>query len=302
MTQRDPDPASLPEATPLLSYERQMDDGAMAWVVRFIGAWAICNGAVDVLDHVIRLINYDVMFGVNFRDPQRLGLLASLLFGLTLVGFGIAIARRSRAGFHGSLIALVVAPMFQLGSAVFAGAGQIALFLMTSLVVPATALFAVLLSVLRRADARGALRPLRARPPETRQDANNIGFLISRLGWLYLADGSRIFVDFAMMALGTWAGTPTPLWSWQTGIQVAMYLALGACGLLLCQRRVWALWFAAGILPMRAIIEFLVMRLYYSPIPIPSEVLVGQLPSVLGTAANVFMLCILARKTARTGM
>ena len=301
MAQRDPDPSSLPEAVPVLSYERQTDDGAMEWVVRFIGAWVICSEAFETLSRVARQAASGLDAGLIVRDQYQLARLASLFCRFGLIVFGIAIARRYRYGFHGSLIVVAAGLLPELAFHILSGSGRIVLFALPSLVIPAAALFAVLVSVLRRADAKGVLQPVRANRSDTLVDGDGFCFLMSRLGWLYLAQGGMAILHVAMVPLFPWAGIPMPDWSWRTGIEVAVCLTVATCGVLLCQRRAWALWLLAWILPIQLIIGFLAVWRYSSIAGIPlSTILTAYVPTVLTIASNVFMLCLLARKAART--
>ncbi|GEM_PF-6622928 len=306
MTQRDPDPASLPETIPLLSYERQTDDGAMDWVLRFVGAWVICVGTAYTLFYVVVCVaSYGLTLEFMFRDLQRLSRFASLLCSLSSIIFGIAIARRYRYGFYGSLIVLAVAPLLELAFDMSAGAGRVGLFFLPSRVLPVAALFAALLSVLRRADAKGVLQPVHVNRLGSPQDGGSLGFLISRTGWVFLAQGGVVLVDLAMLPVFSWAGFPSSPWSLDRVALVGTYLAVGTCGLLLCQRRAWALWLLAGTLVTQVTMqEFLMWQYYYSTTgnPIFTITAVYHLNSVLITTASIVMLCLLARKAARTGI
>ena len=304
MAQHDPDPAALPEAIPVLSYERQTDDGAMGWVVRFIGAWVICEGAAAASPQIVEVLRSGLLtIVVDMRYWQQLFLPASLICNLALIGFGVAIARQRRHAFYGGLTMTIVALMPELVVTFSTGGGRDALFSLLYTILPAAASFAVLLSVLRRADARSILHPIRVNRLDALEKGDSISFLISRLGWLYLAWGGRVVVSLAMLPLLIRAGRAKPEWSWQTGVSIALYLAVGACGLLLQQRKAWALRLLVWLLLIHLISQF-VIQWSYAPARanlIP-WLLYVYLSTVLETVASIVLLCLLAHKAARTGM
>lgn len=294
MTEQDPNPAALPEAIPVLSYERQTYDGAMEWVVRFVGAWVICTAAASLLFHVAHVINARSAWLSSLRigttTPSLLGDLASIVFG-------VAIVKQRRFGFHGKLAVLVMVLGISLISTITTNRAMVSLAIMPPKVLQTGVLFAVLLSVLRRADARGVIEPVRMDRTDARQDASSIGFLISRMGWVYLAQGGMVFVHFATLPLFIWGGGTMASWNWQSSIQVVTLLTVGMCGLLLLQRRVWALWWLAVALPLDAGSQLLVVWTYILPSGYSRAALATTLiPTVVGTAANVCLLCALARR------
>ena len=299
MTQPGPDPASLPEAIPVLSYERQTDDGAMDWVVRFIGAWVICRGAGSVLPYLVQAFRSASITG--FLSPSTRWA-TPLLGGLASILFGTAIVRRQRYGFHGSLVLLAVVPVIGMAPTLFTNSAAVSLINIPSAALPPGTLFAVLLSILRRADAKGVLQPVRVDRIGVPPEGSNVGFLISRMGWVYLVHGGMTIVHLGMWPLLMRVGVSMPHWDWQISVQVAMEVAVGMCGLLLCQRKAWALWLLAAILPLQAIGgPLLVMWSYYFPSGFAFTTRAAMLiPSVAGTTASVFMLCLLARKATRT--
>ena len=301
MTQHDPDPANLPEAIPVLSYERQTDDGAMDWVVRFIGAWVICNGATSILYYCVLQTLQSGLRG--FYLPSIPWALA-MLSGAASIVFGIAIVRRQRYGFYGRLVVLALYPVTTLVPSLFSASGLILLNNLLTTAISAGGAFAALLSILRRADAKGVLQPIRVERLDALQDGRSIEFLISRTGWMFLAQGGIVVVHLAMWPLLIWGKVPVGQWNWQSSVQVALMLALAVGGLLMCQRRAWAIWLVATILPLATIGgPLLAMWQYYFPQRTAfSPQLTQLIPSAVNTAASVFMLCLLARKAARTGM
>lgn len=298
MTQRDPDPSSLPEAIPVLSYERQTDDGAMDWVVGFIGAWVICNGATSVLAFCVE---QSLQSGSSGFHLWSFSWALSLLSGLASILFGIAIARRQRYGFYGRLAVVGLYPAISSMRWLFTDPVLISLNSLLSAAVPATGAFAATLSILRRADAKGVLQPVRENRSDTPQDGSSIGFLISRIGWMFLAQGGVVVVHLAMWPLLIWANVSVAQWNWQSSVQVAFMLALAVGGLLMCQRKAWAIWLVAAALPLTTIFgPLLAMWQYYFPNGSAFSPQIARLiPSAVSVTANVFMLCLLARKAAR---
>lgn len=299
MTQRDPDPASLPEAIPLLSYERQTDDGAMDWVVRFIGAWIICNGAASVIAFCVEQAS-PIRFSASL-GPSGATFLA-MLSGVTSILFGIAILRRQRYGFYGRLSIIALYPVISLIPSLLTRPGIVLLSILLTTGLQAAVTFAAVLSILRRADTQGLLQPVRMDRPCTQPEGDSIGFLISRQGWMALAQGGTVVIHLAMWPLLIWGGVSVAKWSWQSTVQVTMLLALALGGLMMCQRRVWSLWPVAVLLPLATVIgPILAMWQYASPGGLPvSAIAIRYLPQFLSAVTSAYMLCLLARKAERS--
>lgn len=280
MAQPDPNPTSMPKAVSVLGYERQTDDRAAIWVVRFVGASIISFAAAALLSRAFQLYS-DWASGFAWHGIR---LDAELLTVLAFIPLGSAIVARRRLGFYGMLALLAFVPFSDVIPGISLMRFSDWLHALPQMLLTGAVFFAALLSVLRHAEASNELRPPRASQARTPTPANSLDLLTSRIGWVCLGCAA----SGAM--------------SWQGYLADGRFVAYAVCGVLLCAKRRWALWPLAAILPLGLYAQlaqfwpatFLPQNLFRSSAWYAFTIIMQM--GGLETALQVCLLCLLARK------
>lgn len=296
------DGPQLPEAIPVLSYERQTDTGAIVWAVRFVGIWTMCAGLATLVGGLIQAGQYVV--GGSVYSMLPLSLLVAIVGGAGHAILGWAIFNLRRYGVWGAGALVATSTLIGIVIMCLQGTAVLMLAIVPQSLIPAVAQMGLLVSLGRRAEARGILRPARVPRRAVSDHKNDITFLVSRIGWIFIAQGGIVLVSFAMLPLLRSAGVTTSGWAtWQTAVTVALYAAVAVCGVLMRFGQVPAIWALVVLLLPQAIGPQLI-RLWQ-----PSYAFTGAfwrqalwlIPALVGNLSYTVLLCILARKAMRSG-